>query len=135
MSAHRLWIESGASGRAIHLDHSSVDHKEDGDGEDMGAEAHKNALKPQAQQRTDAPVRQGRFQIADHAGNVDPRVGDDDAGALIDHALRHIEYRHDDVPGIGDDETAQKVLKIHFQKSQVSKSWRLFFSTMSWISS
>jgi len=31
--------------------------------------------------------------------------------------------------------TAQKVLKIHFQKSQVSKSWRLFFSTMSWISS
>ena len=88
----------------IHLDHSSVDHKEDGDGEDMGAEAHKNALKPQAQQRTDAPIRQGRFQIADHAGNIDPRVGDDDAGALTDHALRHIEYRHDDVPSVGDDE-------------------------------
>lgn len=88
----------------IHLDHSSIDHKEDGDGEDMGAEAHKNALKPQAQQRTDAPVRQGRFQIADHAGNVDPRVRDDDAGALADHALRHVEYRHDDVPGVGDDE-------------------------------
>ena len=104
MSAHRLWMKSGASGRAIHLDHSSVDHKEDGDGEDMGAEAHKNALKPQAQQRTDAPVRQSRSQIAHHAGNVDPRVGDDDASALIDYALRHVEYRHDDVPGVGDDE-------------------------------
>ena len=31
--------------------------------------------------------------------------------------------------------TAQKVLKIHLKKIQVSKSWRLFFSTMSWISS
>ena len=32
-------------------------------------------------------------------------------------------------------DTAQKVLNIHFQKSQVSKSWRLFFSTINWISS
>ena len=31
--------------------------------------------------------------------------------------------------------TAQKVLKIHLKKIQVSKSWRLFFSMMSWISS
>ena len=31
--------------------------------------------------------------------------------------------------------TAQKVLKIHLKKIQVSKSWRLFFSTMSWMSS
>ena len=57
----------------IHLDHSSVDHKEDGNGEDMGAETHKDALKPQAKQRTDAPVRQRRFQITHDTGNPVPK--------------------------------------------------------------
>ena len=88
----------------IHLDHSSVDHKENGNGEDMRTEAHKDALKPQAQQRTDAPVRQRCFQITHDAGNVDPSIGDDDACALIDHALRHVEHRHNDIPGVRDDQ-------------------------------
>ena len=70
----------------------------------MRTEAHKDALKPQAQQRTDAPVRQRCFQITHDAGNVDPSIGDDDACALIDHALRHVEHRHNDIPGVRDDQ-------------------------------
>ena len=57
-----------------------------------------------AQQRTDAPVRQRCFQITHDAGNVDPSIGDDDACALIDHALRHVKHRHDDIPGVRDDQ-------------------------------
>ena len=50
----------------IHLDHSSVDHKEDGNGEDMGAEAHKDALKPQPQQRAKPQRFQRGLQVGKH---------------------------------------------------------------------
>ena len=104
MPAHRLRITSSASGRAIHLDHPAIDHQEDADGEDLRTQPHEDALEPQPQQGADAPVRELGLQVGGHAGYVDARVRDDDAGALADHVLRHIEHRHDDVPGVGDDE-------------------------------
>ena len=104
MPAHRLRITSGASGRAIHLDHPAIDHQEDADGEDLRTQPHEDALEPQPQQGADAPVRELGLQVGGHAGYVDARVRDDDAGALADHVLRYIEHRHDDVPGVGDDE-------------------------------
>ncbi len=73
----------------IHLGHSSAGHKEDGNGEDMGAEAHKDVLNPQIQQRTDAPVRQRRFQIAESSEG-----GMRDALSLLDQS---ISYSTDDV--------------------------------------
>ena len=52
-----------------------------------------------------SPSRAPMLQSASgHAGYVDARVRDDDAGALADHVLRHIEHRHDNVPGVRDDE-------------------------------
>ena len=104
MPAHRLWMKSGASGRAIHLNHSAVDHQEDADGKYLRTQPHKHALKPQPQQGAHAPVGKLGLQIAHHAGDVDARVRDNDPRRLTDHILRHIEHRHDDVPGVRDDQ-------------------------------
>lgn len=104
MPARRLWMKSDASGRAIHLDHSAVDHQEDADGKYLCTQPHEHALEPQPQQGTHAPVGKLGLQIAHHAGNVNARVRDDDPRRLADHILRHIKHRHDDVPGIGDDQ-------------------------------
>lgn len=104
MPAHRLWMKSGASGRAIYLNHSAVDHQEDADGKYLRTQPHEHALEPQPQQGTHAPVGKLGLQIAHHAGDVDARIRDDDPRRLADHILRHIEHRHDDVPGVRDDQ-------------------------------
>lgn len=104
MPAHRLRITSSASGRAIHLNHSAVDHQEDTDGKNLRTQPHEHTLEPQPQQGAHAPVGKLGLQIAHHAGNVDACVRDDDPRRLTDHILRHIEHRHDDVPGVGDDQ-------------------------------
>ena len=91
-------------GHQIHLNHSAVDHQEDADGQNLRTQPHKDALKPKPQQGADAPVRKLGFQVGGHIGYVDARIADDDAGTLADHILCHIEHRHDDVPGIGDDQ-------------------------------
>lgn len=61
-------------------------------------------MEPQPQQGAHAPIGKLGLQIAHHAGDVDARVRDDDPRRLTDHILRHIEHRHDDVPGVGDDQ-------------------------------
>ena len=44
------------------------------------------------------------FKSKIQGGNVDAGISDDDAGGMADHVLRHIEYAHDDVPGVRDDQ-------------------------------
>ena len=91
-------------GHQIHLNHPAVDDQEDTDGEDLRTQPHEDALEPQPQQGANAPIRELGLQVGGHAGYVDARVRNNDAGALAHHILRHIEHRHDDVPGVGDDE-------------------------------
>ena len=88
----------------IYLNHSAVDHQEDADGKYLRTQPHEHALEPQPQQGTHAPVGKLGLQIAHHAGDVDARIRDDDPRRLADHILRHIEHRHDDVPGVRDDQ-------------------------------
>ena len=91
-------------GDQIHLNHSAVDHQEDADGKNLRTQPHEHALEPQPQQGAHAPVGKLGLQIAHYAGNVNARVRNDDPRRLADHILRHIEHRHDDVPGVGDDQ-------------------------------
>ncbi|MBM6976549.1 hypothetical protein H9X99_11910 [Intestinimonas butyriciproducens] len=74
----------------------------------MGTQPHEHALEPQPQQGAHAPVDKLGLQIAYHTGNVDARIRDDDPRRLADHILRHIEHRHNDVPGVGDDQHRAK---------------------------
>ena len=70
----------------------------------MRTQPHEDALKPKPQQSADAPVRELGLQVGGHAGYVDARIRNNDAGALAYHVLRHIEHSHDDVPSVGDNE-------------------------------
>ena len=101
---HRGKGDGTYRGHQIHLNHPPVDHQENTDREDLRTQSHEDALEPKPQQGADAPVRKLGLQVGGHAGYVDARVRNDDAGTLADHILRHIEHRHDDVPGVGDDE-------------------------------
>ena len=51
MPAHRLWMKSGASGRAIDLDHSPVDDHEDQNTERLDGKLNDHALQEQPEQR------------------------------------------------------------------------------------
>ena len=101
---HRGKGNRSYGGHQIHLNHSAVDHQEDADGKNLRTQPHEHALEPQPQQGAHTPVGKLGLQIAHHAGNVNARVRNDDPRRLTDHILRHIEHRHDDVPGVGDDQ-------------------------------
>ena len=49
MSAHRLWMKSGASGRAVNLDHPAVYDYEDKDVQGRHGVMDHKGLQPQAQ--------------------------------------------------------------------------------------
>ena len=46
MPAHRLWMKSGASGRAIYFNHSSECDNENADGQRPHGNANKQRLEP-----------------------------------------------------------------------------------------
>ena len=52
MPAHRLWMKSGASGRAINFNHSTVDDHKDDDCQSGHRDLHDKGLQEQAEQRT-----------------------------------------------------------------------------------
>ena len=101
MPAHRLWMKSGASGRAIDLNHSSVDDDENHNGQYAHGDADKEGLQEQPEQ--------GAYVHLHHAGLqhgkpdvVDPCVAGNNAAGICHHLLRHVEHRHDDVKRIRD---------------------------------
>lgn len=51
MPAHRLWIESGASGRAINFQHSAIHQHKNDDAQRPHGNANDRGLEPQAQKR------------------------------------------------------------------------------------
>ena len=46
MPAHRLWMKSGASGRAINFNHTAIGYKENADRQDVHGQAHYKGLEP-----------------------------------------------------------------------------------------
>ena len=63
MSAHRLWMKSGASGRAVNFNHTAINHDEDADIQRPHGNANKEGLEPQSEQRSQIHFHQPRFQI------------------------------------------------------------------------
>lgn len=49
MPAHRLWMKSGASGRAVNLDHTTIENDRDEDGHDLEAKADYHGFDGQAE--------------------------------------------------------------------------------------
>ena len=103
MSAHRLWMKSGASGRAIYFNHSPVDHQHNADGKNVHGQPDKQGLKPQPNQSAEAHCFQRRLQIAHKGIYVNAGIADYHACALIDDLLRRVKNAHDNIPSVRDD--------------------------------
>ena len=104
MSAHRLWMKSGASGRAIHLDHAAVDDKHDTDGKGVHGKPHEKGLEPQPEQFSRAQGFKLRLHIRDDAADINGGISDDDACAAVHNALPHIKDTHDNIPCVRHDQ-------------------------------
>ena len=63
MPAHRLWMNSGASGRAVNLDHTAINDDKDTDIQRPHGNADKEGLEPQPEQRPQIHFHQPWFQI------------------------------------------------------------------------
>ena len=101
MSAHRSWMKSGASGRAVDFNHSSVDDDENHNGQNAHGDANEEGLQEQPEQ--------GSYVHLHHAGLqhgkpdvVDPCVTGNNAAGICHHLLSHVKHRHDDVESVGD---------------------------------
>ena len=104
MPAHRLWMKSGASGRAVNLDHTAINDDKDTDIQRPHGNADKERLEPQAEQRPQVHIHQPGLHIGHDRGDVDGSVGTDDARRLRHHTLGHVEHSHHDIPCVCDNE-------------------------------
>lgn len=100
MPAHRLWMKSGASGRAVNLNHTAIDHDENANVKRPHGNADKERLEPQAKQRPQVHIHQPGLHIGHDRGDVDGSVGTNDACRLRHHTLGGVKYAHHDVPGV-----------------------------------
>ena len=116
MPAHRLWMKSGASGRAVNFDHTAINDDENADIQRPHGNADKDGLEPQAEQRSQVHFHEPGLHIRHDGGDVDGGVRADDPRRLRHDALGHIEHTHDDIPGIGDDEDSSGALEHPFEK-------------------
>ena len=96
MSAHRLWMKSGASGRAVDFNHSSVDDHKNHDGQDAHGDTDKEGLQKQPEQWADIHAHHAGLQYR-QADIVDPCVAGNNAAGICHHLLGHIEHSHDDI--------------------------------------
>ena len=64
MSAHRLRMTSGASGRAIYLYHPAVHQHEDDDAQRLHGEPDDRGLEPQPQERAQVHPLQRGLEVA-----------------------------------------------------------------------
>ena len=102
MPVHRLRITSSASGRAVYLNHPSVDDDKDGDAQNLHGDADDEGLQVEAEQFAKFKGHEGGLQ-SEKGGVVHRRVARDDAARLGHHRLREVKHRHGDVEGIGDE--------------------------------
>ena len=101
MPAHRLWMKSGASGRAVDLNHSSVDDDENHDGQDAHSDADEEGLQEQPEQWAYVHLHHAGLQHG-KPDVVDPCVAGNNAAGICHHLLSHVEHRHDDIESVGD---------------------------------
>lgn len=94
----------------VDLHHSAVDDDEDRYRQDGRAHLHDEALQEESQERSDFHGLQ-RIPDGIQGGGIDRSAAGNEPGGSIDHMLRHIKDRHDDVEGIRDQHDGDEGLK------------------------
>ena len=103
--AHHSCHRNGRKGgHKVYLDHSTVGDDEDADGDGPGTDTGEQGLKPQSQKRPDLHIHEPGFQIGHHGGDINAGISCDNTRCAAYHTLGGIEYTHDDVPCICDDQ-------------------------------
>ena len=77
MSAHRLWMKSGASGRAVNLNHAPVEDNRNEDRHDFEAQTDQKRFYRQSEQFSDAHVLHAGTHLRNRRVNVNARVAVD----------------------------------------------------------
>ena len=117
MPAHRLWMKSGASGRAVNFYHSAVQDNRDKHRHDFHAKAHKACFHNEQKQFGDFHSVKSGLHGREGGVNVDIRIAADHARRAGNNVLRHIEHRHSDSKGVGNEihryPRLEKPLKEH----------------------
>lgn len=115
MPAHRLWMKSGASGRAIDFQHTAINQNENHDIQRGHGKADKDRLEPQAQKGTQPHCLQRGLQIRQHIRrNI--RGALDHPRRACNHALRHIKNRVDDIECVGEDKDGRRRFENPLEK-------------------
>lgn len=115
MSAHRLWMKSGASGRAVNFNHTPVDNDENHDIQGRHGELHEEGLQEDTKERPQLHCLKLGLHIVQNLRR-------DGGGALyqarrlVNDLLGNIKYRHDDIEGVGQDHHRNKGLENPLKK-------------------
>ena len=100
MAAHRLWIESGASGRAVNLYHTTIENDRDENGHDFETQADKQRFYGQAKQFADAHSLHTGSHLIQRCLNINACAAVDNPGCPGYDILPDVKDRHHDVEGI-----------------------------------
>ena len=97
MSAHRLWMKSGASGRAVYFNHPAIEDNCD----ERAHNRHGEADHPRFQHQGKKFSEFFRFQFRGNGSQgrryINTGVRVDDPGALLHNGLRHLKNCDDKV--------------------------------------
>ena len=94
----------------VDLHHSAVDDNKDRHRQDRGTYLHDEALQEESQERPDFHCLQ-RVPDGIQGRGIDRSAAGNEPGGSIDHMLRHIKDRHDDVEGVRDQHDSDEGLE------------------------
>ena len=95
--------DGGQAGQQIDFQHPAIDQYKNDNAQRPHGHTDNRGLEPQAEKRPQVHALQGGFQLRHHIRR-DVRGALDEPARLGDHGLRHIEHRHNDIKGVGQDE-------------------------------
>ena len=104
MSAHRLWMKSGASGRAIDFNHTAIENDRDNQAHGFHGKGYNPGFQHECEQITQLHCLELGGNIRYRCGNINASVGVDDTSAPLHHGLCDIENRYDEIKGMINDD-------------------------------
>ena len=103
MPAHRLWMKSGASGRAVNFNHTAIEDDRDENRHNLEAQTDQQRLYGQAEQFANAHRFHAGTHLFKSGFDVDIRVAAYDTGCTGYDILTDVEDRHHNVKGVGNE--------------------------------
>lgn len=108
MPTHRLWMKSGASGRAINFNHPAIQNDRDDKPHRFHGKGYDPGFQHQGKQISQPRGLKLRCDVGDCRGNVDAGVGIYDTGTPLNHCLCNLENCDDEIKGMINDDCRRR---------------------------